>query len=244
MAEGNHDLTERYLREARYRNDGTNIRFGLQLEDAYLGYVEERSEALDNDQPVPRLLSLLEHAIRLKYPEMGVSVEWCHDGYSRLIDGIEVGNHGFRGANGAKGTVAGFARLGRKISIGDKHSSEINEGVYVAGAMTLRMGYNKGASGWSVSHVLNIVTESEQLSQCRMDGGDLISRWSACRLLAQKFDILFARMQISIHAEAIEEADHRKISLSRTIHSMGLFDVKRQVATEGSRLAISPLGGN
>jgi hypothetical protein len=154
VAEGNHDLAlERYVREARYRNDGTNIRFGLQLEDAYLGYVEQRSEALDNDQPVPRF-SLLEHAIRLKYPEMGESVEWCHDGYSRLIDGIEVGNHGFRGANGAKGTVAGFARLGRKISIGDKHSSEINEGVYVAGAMTLRMGYNKGASGWSVSHVL------------------------------------------------------------------------------------------
>lgn len=154
VAEGNHDLAlEKYAREGRYRNDGINVRFGLQLEDAYLGHVEARSNAIDTDQPVPRF-SLLEHAIRLKYPDLGAAVEWCHDGYSRLIDGIEVGNHGFRGANGAKGTVAGFARMGRKMTIGDKHSPEINEGVYVSGAMNLRHGYNKGPSGWAVSHVI------------------------------------------------------------------------------------------
>ncbi|SDK39523.1 hypothetical protein [Bradyrhizobium ottawaense] len=154
IAEGNHDIAlEKYVREGRYRNDGTNVRYGLQLEDAYLGYVEARSHALDNDLPVPRF-SLLEYAIRVKKPELGNLVEWCHDGYSRLIDGIEVGNHGFRGANGAKGTVAGFARVGRKMSIGDKHSPEILDGVYVAGAMNLRHGYNKGASGWAVTMIL------------------------------------------------------------------------------------------
>jgi hypothetical protein len=90
------------------------------------GLRRARSHAIDNDLPVPRF-SLLEHAIRMKYPELGDKVEWCHDGYSHLIDGIEVGNHGFRGANGAKGTVAGFARAGRKMSIGDKHSPEITK---------------------------------------------------------------------------------------------------------------------
>jgi hypothetical protein len=154
VAEGNHDIAlEKYVREGRYRNDGKNVRFGLQLEDAYLDYVERRSHAIDNDQPVPRF-SLLEHAIRMKYPELGDKVVWCHDGYSHLIDGIEVGNHGFRGANGAKGTVAGFARVGRKMSIGDKHSPEIHDGVYVAGVMNLRHGYNKGASGWAVTMII------------------------------------------------------------------------------------------
>lgn len=153
VAEGNHDIAlEKYVREGRYRNDGSNIRFGIQLEDAYLGYVEERSYALDNDLPVPRF-SLLEYAIRQKF-DLGEAVEWCHDGYSKLIDGIEVGNHGFRGANGAKGTVAGFARVGRKMSIGDKHSPEIMDGVYVSGVMNLRHGYNKGASGWAVTHTI------------------------------------------------------------------------------------------
>jgi hypothetical protein len=153
VAEGNHDIAlEKYVREGRYRNDGSNIRFGLQLEDAYLGYVEQRSVAIDTGQPVPRF-SLLEYAIRQKF-DLGNKVEWCHDGYSYLIDGIEVGNHGFRGANGAKGTVAGFARVGRKMSIGDKHSPEIFDGVYVSGAMNLRHGYNKGASGWAVTHTI------------------------------------------------------------------------------------------
>jgi hypothetical protein len=154
VAEGNHDIAlEKYAREARYRNDGINVRYGLQLEDAHLDYVERRSHALDNDLPVPRF-SLLEHAIRLKYPQLGDNVVWCHDGYSHLIDGIEVGNHGFRGANGAKGTVAGFARAGRKMSIGDKHSPEIMEGVYVAGVINLRHGYNKGLSGWAVTVII------------------------------------------------------------------------------------------
>ena len=154
VAEGNHDLAlEKYVREGRYRNDGTNIRFGLQLEDAYLGYVEERSHALDNDLPLPKF-SLLEYAIRAKLPELGDKIEWCVDGQSRLIDGIQVGNHGFRGANGAKGSVAGFARAGRKMSIGDKHSPEIDEGVYVSGVMNLRHGYNKGLSGWAVTQTI------------------------------------------------------------------------------------------
>jgi hypothetical protein len=70
------------------------------------------------------------------------------------VDGIEHGHHGFRGANGAKGSVAGFARIGRKISIGDKHSSEIMDAVYVAGAMELQHGYNKGPSSWCASNIV------------------------------------------------------------------------------------------
>src|SRR5690606_3246357 len=81
-------------------------------------------------------------------------VDWVHDGYSHVIDGIECGNHGFRGANGARGTVAGFAALGLKMSIADKHSPEICDGVYVAGCMNLRQGYNKGPSGWAIAHVV------------------------------------------------------------------------------------------
>jgi hypothetical protein len=50
--------------------------------------------------------------------------------------------------------VAGFARAGRKMSIGDKHSPEIMEGVYVAGVLNLRHGYNKGLSGWAVTVII------------------------------------------------------------------------------------------
>jgi len=154
VVESNHDIgLDRYVKEGRYRNDGINIRLGLKLEDRYLQYVEDRSNALDSGQPLPRF-SLLEYAVKKFQPSLE-SVEWAYDGYSFLINGIEVGHHGFRGVNGAKGTIQGFARVGRKMTIADKHSPEINEGVYVAGAMNLRHGYNKGPSSWAVSHVVH-----------------------------------------------------------------------------------------
>jgi hypothetical protein len=154
VVESNHDIgLDRYVREGRYRQDPVNIRLGLKLEDAMLGQRAAVAMALDNDQTPPRF-SLLEAALRGTGAELD-RVSWAYDGYSRLIDGIEVGHHGFRGVNGSKGTVQGFARTGRKMSIGDKHSPEINEGVYVAGAINLQMGYNRGPSTWAVSHIIH-----------------------------------------------------------------------------------------
>ena len=154
VVDSNHDIAlERYVREGRYRNDGINIRLGLQLEDAYLQWREEVADCLDNNLPVPSF-SLLEYAMRKIAGPVIEDVSWVHDGKSYLVDEIECGNHGFRGANGARGTVAGFAQLGRKMTIADKHSPEINDGVYVAGCMNLHHGYNKGPSGWAIAHVI------------------------------------------------------------------------------------------
>lgn len=157
VVESNHDIAlERYIREGRYRNDGINIRLGLQLEDAYLAARERMADAIDAGLPVESF-SLLEYAVNMVADKEGVDlsdVEWVHDGYSYVVNGVECGNHGFRGANGARGTVAGFAQLGRKMNIGDKHSPEICDGVYVSGVMNLRQGYNKGPSGWAVTHTI------------------------------------------------------------------------------------------
>jgi hypothetical protein len=154
VIEANHDIAlERYVREGRYRNDGINVRFGLQLEDAYLAARERQAEQLDSDQKVDSF-SLLEYAVRMIGERNSLdlsNVAWVHDGYSYVLNGIEIGNHGFRGANGARGTVAGFAALGRKMTIGDKHTPEILDDVFCVGAMNLRQGYNKGPSGWAVT---------------------------------------------------------------------------------------------
>lgn len=151
VVDSNHDLAlERWVREGRYRMDGTNIRYGLKLEDAYLDYRQRAAEALDRDRPPP-LFSLFEHAARLALGTALEGIEWVYDGQSFKLDGIECGQHGFRGANGAKGTVTGYAAMGCKMSIGDKHSPEILDGVYVSGVMQLQHGYNKGPSGWAVA---------------------------------------------------------------------------------------------
>lgn len=157
VVESNHDIAlERYVKEGRYRNDGINIRLGLQLEDAYLAWREEVAHCLDRNVPAPSF-SLLEYAVNMAADKEGIDlsdVQWVHDGYSYVVNGVECGNHGFRGANGARGSVAGFAQLGRKMNIGDKHSPEICDGIYVSGVMNLRQGYNKGPSGWAVTHTI------------------------------------------------------------------------------------------
>ena len=153
VVESNHDIgLDRYIREGRYRNDPPNMRIGLKLEDMLLDQRQKVASALDANRAPPKF-SLLESALRLTEADL-TGVSWAYDGGSFLIDGIECGHHGFRGVNGSKGTVQGFARTGRRLSVGDKHSPEINEGVYVAGAMNLIHGYNRGPSTWSVSHIL------------------------------------------------------------------------------------------
>ena len=74
---------------------------------------------------------------------------------SFLLHGIEHGLHGHRGPNGARGNPRGFRSIGRKVNIGHMHSAGIFDGVYVAGVSgKLDMGYNKGPSSWSHSHIL------------------------------------------------------------------------------------------
>jgi hypothetical protein len=155
VVESNHDLAlERYVREGRYRGHGKNMMLGLKLDTAYTAWRGEVANALDFGGKVPDF-SMLEFALRSRDLDRLKHVQWAYDGKSFKIDGIEVGHHGFRGANGARGTVSGFSNMGTRISIGDKHSPEIMDGVYVAGTMELQHGYNKGPSGWAVAHIIH-----------------------------------------------------------------------------------------
>lgn len=154
VVESNHDLAlERYVREGRYRMDGVNLMFGLELDLAYHRARQEQAKAKDSGRPAPGF-SLLEWAVRHIGGASVDRVDWVHDNGSYILDGIQVGFHGFRGVNGARGTPSGFAKLGQKITIGDKHTPAIMDGVYVAGVMELEHGYNKGPSGWATTHVI------------------------------------------------------------------------------------------
>ena len=154
VIESNHDgALERYVREARYRNDGINYRFGLQLDLAYHDHIFERARAKEEGRPLPEF-SLLEWAVRELSPEPLDNVMWVHERVGFILNGVQIGYHGHVGVNGAKGSVAGFARLGRKVTVGHVHSPQIAGGVYAAGVMELDHDYNKGPSGWAVSHVV------------------------------------------------------------------------------------------
>jgi hypothetical protein len=154
VIEANHDIAlNRYVVEGRFRMDGINARLGNQLESDLLDRHEVIARCRGTFTKTPNW-SLLETLGRRMKGGALDGVFWAYDGKSYKIDGIEHGHHGFRGPNGAKGTVAGFARMGVKMTIGDKHSPAIEDGVYVAGALELNHGYNKGPSSWAVACVV------------------------------------------------------------------------------------------
>jgi hypothetical protein len=63
--------------------------------------------------------------------------------------------HGHTGVNGARGSPAGYRKMDTKANTGHTHSAGITDGVYTAGVSgKLDMGYNKGPSSWSHSHII------------------------------------------------------------------------------------------
>jgi len=76
-------------------------------------------------------------------------------GDSYKVNGWELGHHGDMGANGSRGSLLSFRRLNTKVIVGHYHSPQRKDGALAVGTSThLRVGYNKGASGWLQSHVI------------------------------------------------------------------------------------------
>lgn len=71
------------------------------------------------------------------------------------INGIEVGYHGDRGANGARGSIKAFGKIGAKTVIGHSHTPGIKDGVFQTGTSSLlRLEYTHGPSSWLHTHCL------------------------------------------------------------------------------------------
>ena len=154
VVDSNHDRAlERWLRESDWREDPINMEFFMEAALAKVKAIRAR----DNDF----------HMLRHWYNEMD------HNGANfmtnvRFLDedegfvlcedangGIECGMHGHLGANGSRGGAAGFAKMGRKANVGHTHTAGIYDGIFTAGTSSnLDMGYNRGPSSWSHSHIL------------------------------------------------------------------------------------------
>jgi len=69
--------------------------------------------------------------------------------------GIENGMHGDRAANGARGNLRSFAKMGRRSNVAHAHGCGIFQGAMQAGTNSkLKLRYNKGASSWSHSDII------------------------------------------------------------------------------------------
>lgn len=144
VVDSNHDQAlERWLREADVRKDPENAEF-FHTANAMI----HKNIRLRNDFHVYQWAVTDNGTIK-------TNADFLREDDSFLVHGIEHGLHGHRGPNGARGNPRGFRCIGRKVNIGHTHSAGIFDGVYVAGVSgKLDMGYNKGPSSWSHSHIV------------------------------------------------------------------------------------------
>lgn len=83
-------------------------------------------------------------------PEVALRTTFLGAGETFQILGIDVGYHGDKGPNGARGSIKAFGKIGSKTVIGHSHSPGVKDGVYQTGTKgRLRMDFTRGQpSSW------------------------------------------------------------------------------------------------
>ncbi len=156
VVESNHDLAlKKWLKEADYRQDPLNARFFLRCQDATYESIEQRNHGF----------SIFEHVLTRHFPDRRCAgVRFLREDESFVVLDIEKGMHGHLGANGARGSPIAYTKMGPKSTTGHTHSCEIRDGSYVSGTTSkLDMGYNRGLSSWSHSHVATLPNGKRQI---------------------------------------------------------------------------------
>lgn len=152
VVDSNHDRSwiERWLREADGRQDPKNAMLWLHLNLAW--YEDVVKEPTNRER-----FHVLEHALHLCGGITASEARFLRESESFTITParVECGMHGHLGADGRRGHPAQLRLLGRRANVGHFHSAGIWDGLYAAGvSCQLDMGYNRGPSSWSQSHII------------------------------------------------------------------------------------------
>jgi hypothetical protein len=152
VVDSNHDRAlERWLRESDWREDPINMEFFMESALAKVRSIKENDRRFHMMAHWYDTVCQSEALTNVQFLDEDESFVICEDANG----GIECGMHGHLGANGARGGAAGFAKMGRKANVGHTHTAGIYDGIYTAGTSSkLDMGYNRGPSSWSHSHIV------------------------------------------------------------------------------------------
>lgn len=149
IVDSNHDqhLT-RWLRDADFKKDPVNARFYLAAQDRLYHAIATKEDDFHLLEWVLRTYGAARTARFLRQDESFIICAGSGGG-------IECGMHGDFGSNGARGSLRGLVKLGRKFNVGHSHSAGIHDGGYQAGTSSrLRLPYIKGPSSHSHSHIV------------------------------------------------------------------------------------------
>ena len=148
VVHSNHDdFFVKWLKTDGYRHDPMNAVFFLEAQLAYYKSIRDEAEGR-----IPNRVEPFEWAYG-KY--CTAEIDFLRENDTRIVAGVEHSYHGHLGINGVRGSRRNLSNLGDKLNIGHSHSAGIQDGVYQAGVTgSLDMGYNRGPSSWSHSHIV------------------------------------------------------------------------------------------
>jgi hypothetical protein len=136
----------RWMKESDWKSDPVNSEF----------YLETALEMVRAARMTNAGASTLDPFVMwgkrmLKHPER---VRFLSADESFVVKGIENTYHGHVGANGSRGSIKAFGKIGVKTNIGHGHSPGICDGCYQNGTSTpLKLEYTSGPSSWLNTHI-------------------------------------------------------------------------------------------
>ncbi len=153
VVESNHDLALlRWLKEANYKKDPVNALLMLRLE--HYNY----KQMAEGEKPKPFKFFIQGH--------LGHDcTHFLDTGDHLVLGGVEHGNHGDTGANGARGSVDNFIKQGTKFTIGHGHRPTYKDNVVMVGAAIRpeNTRYARGADSWDMAVCLQHANGKRQL---------------------------------------------------------------------------------
>lgn len=147
VVSSNHDeFLARWVRDTDWRRDPDNAKFYLATAAAMVDSTRLGVGGLEVCEPFAYWVKKNLGSDRVRCLRRDESFE---------VAGIELGFHGDRGPNGARGSIRNYRGIGPKVVIGHSHSPGIEQGAYQTGTSTrLRLEYNSGPSSWLQTHVV------------------------------------------------------------------------------------------
>lgn len=148
IVKSNHDeFLDRYLAEGRYIEDAQNHSLALTLAYAML----------KGENPI-------EHFVNTLNIKNAKKLKWLNRDEDYKVAGVELGAHGDRGANGARGSVQAMENAYSNSITGHSHTPEILRGAWQVGTCSLlKLEYNQGPSSWMHTSCLLYPNGSRQL---------------------------------------------------------------------------------
>ena len=146
----NHDnFIKRYIESGHWIKDRENMKMCTALADDMF-----KGETLLSKSGIERFVK---ETTKKK-------VRWLEEDESWVVSGIEQGEHGDKGANGARGGLVALEKLYGAGNYGHSHTpGQLRDSMQAGTSTGLDLGYNKGGSSWLQSSIVQYKNGSRQL---------------------------------------------------------------------------------